>query len=168
MTNIDDIVKALSVSGIICIIILICRLNTYWWLWSCHILLLLFLVPVFLYSRLRLWPGRHCRRPVGRPRCHWAQSFTGTGMTFYPPSPPPPPPPPHTTHNTQPVSDTVQAQWLEQYLLYWETTTMRDHLSWPTIDSWWDLHFNLTEPVTRDHLFNFLPVLDSILLWTIG
>ena len=32
------------------------------------------------------------------------------------------------------------------------TTAMRDHLSWQATHIWQDLHFNITEPVTRDHL----------------
>ena len=40
-----------------------------------------------------------------------------------------------------------------QWKLFWETTAMRDHLSWQTTHFWQkDLHFHITEPVTRDHL----------------
>ncbi len=40
-----------------------------------------------------------------------------------------------------------------QLNLPWETTAMRDHLSWQTTNLCQkDLHFNITEPVTRDHL----------------
>ncbi len=40
-----------------------------------------------------------------------------------------------------------------QWNLSWETTALRDHLSWQTRHFWQkDLHFNITEPVTRDHL----------------
>ncbi len=40
-----------------------------------------------------------------------------------------------------------------QWNLSWETTFMRDHLSWKTTHFWQkDQHFNTTEPVTRDHL----------------
>ncbi len=36
--------------------------------------------------------------------------------------------------------------------LFWETTAMRDHLSWQTTHFWQkDLHFSISEPVTRDH-----------------
>ena len=37
-----------------------------------------------------------------------------------------------------------------QWNLSWETTAMRDHLSWKTRHSWQkNLHLNITEPVTR-------------------
>ncbi len=40
-----------------------------------------------------------------------------------------------------------------QWNLSWETTAMRDHLSWRTTHFWQkDQHFNTTAPVTRDHL----------------
>ncbi len=40
-----------------------------------------------------------------------------------------------------------------QWNLSWETTAMRDPLSWQTMHFRQnDLHFNITEPVTRDHL----------------
>ncbi len=40
-----------------------------------------------------------------------------------------------------------------QWNLSWETNDMRDHLSWQiTHFLQKDLHFNITEPVTRDHL----------------
>ncbi len=40
-----------------------------------------------------------------------------------------------------------------QWNLSWQTTAMRDHLSWQTTHFWQkDLHFNITEPATRDHL----------------
>ncbi len=47
---------------------------------------------------------------------------------------------------------------LVQWNLSWETTAMRDHLSWKTTHFWQKaLHFNITEPVTKtkyhlDHL----------------
>ncbi len=40
-----------------------------------------------------------------------------------------------------------------QWNLSWETTAMRDGLSWQTTYFWQKgLHFNITEPVTTDHL----------------
>ncbi len=45
--------------------------------------------------------------------------------------------------------------------LPWETT---DHLSWKTTIFWQkDLHFNITEPVSRDHLF-----WQTTFLWPMG
>ncbi len=42
---------------------------------------------------------------------------------------------------------------LVQWNLSWEATTMRDHLSWQITHFWQkDLNFNITEPVTGDHL----------------
>ncbi len=42
---------------------------------------------------------------------------------------------------------------LVQWNLSWETTAMRDHLSWKTIDFWQKvLHFSVNEPVTKAHL----------------
>ncbi len=41
-----------------------------------------------------------------------------------------------------------------QWNLSWETTSIRDHLSWK-IKYFWQkvLHFNVFEPVTKDHLY---------------
>ena len=49
------------------------------------------------------------------------------------------------------ISETTKT-WL-QWNLSWETTAMRDHLSWETRYSWQKvIHFNVIEPVIKDHL----------------
>ncbi len=48
----------------------------------------------------------------------------------------------------RPKATSMHIQWN----LSWETTAMRDHLSWKTTHFWQkDQHFNTTEPVTGDH-----------------
>ncbi len=50
---------------------------------------------------------------------------------------------------------------LIQWNLSWNTTAMRDHLSWRTTYSWQKvLHFNAIEPVSEDHLS-----WETIFLW---
>ena len=50
-----------------------------------------------------------------------------------------------------------------QWNLSWETTVMRDHLSWRTTCVWQKVtHFNVNEPVTKDHLS------ETIFLWSTG
>ncbi len=51
-----------------------------------------------------------------------------------------------------------------QWNLSWETTAMRNHLSWNTISFWQKaLHFSVNEPVTKDHLSS-----EPIFLWPMG
>ncbi len=51
-----------------------------------------------------------------------------------------------------------------QWKLSWETTVMRDHLSWRTTSFWQKVtHFNINEPVTKDHLS-----WETIFLWPMG
>ncbi len=55
-------------------------------------------------------------------------------------------------------------KWQIQWKLSWETTALRDHLSWQTTHFWQDLHFNRTEkPVTKDHLS-----WQTTILWPMG
>ncbi len=46
-----------------------------------------------------------------------------------------------------------------QWNLSWETTAMRDHLSWRATSFWEkvDIHFSVNEPVTKDQLSNEKP-----------
>ncbi len=55
--------------------------------------------------------------------------------------------------HTELQSPAVMMDKVLQWNLSWETTAMRDHLSWKTTQIWQkDLHLNITEPVTKAHL----------------
>ncbi len=52
-----------------------------------------------------------------------------------------------------------------QWNLFWETTAMKDHLSWRTTYSWQKVpNFSVIESVTKDHLSNW----ETIFLWPMG
>ncbi len=60
------------------------------------------------------------------------------------------------------VTFSLVLQYSETFL--WETTAMRDHLSWRTTSFWQKvLHFNVNEPFTNEHLS-----WETIFLWPMG
>ncbi len=66
-----------------------------------------------------------------------------------------PPPPQILKHFWEfyPIHIMTRLLFSIQWNLSWETTAMRDHLSWQTTHfQQKGLHFKITEPVTRDHL----------------